>query len=228
MEGKELGVRREEKDTSPLTPHASQQGFFLVFEGPEGSGKSTQIRLLAERLRAAGCEPLLSREPGGTPAADAIRQVILDPKLRIDPLSEFLLYSASRAQHVSEVIKPALEAGKLVLCDRFAGASVAYQGYGRGLELDFIHELTARVTHNLKPDLTILLELEPEIGLKRIAARGNKDRLERADLSFHQRVHEGFLAQAKADSSWVIIDAEDDETALAEKIWQTVQMRLPL
>ena len=107
-------------------------GTFIVFEGPEGAGKTTQIARLAERLRARGLEPVLTREPGGTKAADAIRQVILEPTLTINPLTEFLLYSASRAQHVEEVIRPALERGQTVVSDRFSGASVAYQGYGRG------------------------------------------------------------------------------------------------
>ena len=108
------------------------KGFFIAFEGPEGSGKSTQIRHLAKRLEEVERDFIVTKEPGGTPAGDAVRTVLLDPSLRIDPLPEFLLYSASRAQHVEEVIKPALNAGKLVVSDRFAGASVAYQGYGRG------------------------------------------------------------------------------------------------
>ena len=147
-------------------------GFFIVFEGPEGAGKTTQIARLAAQLRAHGVEPVLTREPGGTRAADAIRQVILEPTLTIGPLTEFLLYSASRAQHVEEVIRPALECGKLVISDRFFGASVAYQGYGRGLELDFVYSLTERVTGGLQPDLVLLLDLDPEVGLKRVAARG--------------------------------------------------------
>jgi energy-coupling factor transporter ATP-binding protein EcfA2 len=119
---------------------------FIVFEGPEGAGKSTQIKHLVNALREQSLEVVQTREPGGTPAADAIRKVILDPTLTISPLTEFLLYSASRAQHVEEVIKPALEHCKVVICDRFFGASVAYQGYGRGLELEFIYSLTEKVT----------------------------------------------------------------------------------
>ena len=168
----------------------------------------------------------MTKEPGGTPAGDAIREVLLNPELRIDPLPEFLLYSASRAQHVEEVIQPALNAGKLIISDRFAGASVAYQGYGRGLDLSFVRALSEKVTNGVHPDLTLLLDIEPERGLERVAKRGQKDRLEQADLSFHQEVRRGFLEQAKEDESWVVLDAEQPEEVLAEAIWQVVVGRL--
>lgn len=196
---------------------------FIVFEGPEGAGKTTQIKRLVETLKIANVSPVVTREPGGTPAADAIRSVILNPTLEINALSEFLLYSASRAQHVDEVIKPAIEMGKTVICDRFFGASVAYQGYGRGLDLDFIYDLTQRVTQSIKPDLVLLLDIDPELGLKRIASRGQKDRLELADISFHRRVREGFLAQAKDNTSWVVLNANQNEDNLAAMIWATVK-----
>ncbi|CAN5860356.1 dTMP kinase [soil metagenome] len=201
-------------------------GTFIVFEGPEGAGKTTQIARLAAQFRARGLEPVLTREPGGTGAADAIRRVILDPGLTVNPLTEFLLYSASRAQHVDEVIRPALEQAKFVVSDRFFGASVAYQGYGRGLELGFIYSLTEHVTGGLQPDLVLLLDLDPEVGLERIAARGQKDRLELADLAFHRRVRAGFLKQAEEDSSWVVFDAAQGEEALAHEIWTTVESLL--
>ena len=200
--------------------------FFIVFEGPEGAGKTTQIKHLEQVLRTRGLSPILTREPGGTPAADAIRQVILDPTLEINPLTEFLLYSASRAQHVDEVIKPALARNRMVICDRFYGASVAYQGYGRGLELDFIYALTKRVTQELEPDLVLFLDIEPELGLERIAARGQKDRLELADLSFHKKVYKGFLAQVEASDNWHSFDANVSEEELAEAIWQKVELFL--
>ena len=209
-----------------MKERATSPGFFIAFEGPEGAGKTTQIRRLGERLTACGKEPLITREPGGTPAADAIRRVVLEPTFTIGPLAEFLLYSASRAQHVDEVIKPALQRGELVVSDRFAGASVAYQGYGRGLELDFITSLNERVTRGVRPDLTLLLDLEPEAGLARVAGRGQKDRLERADLSFHRRVRQGFLEQASTDARWVVLDASVDEAALAERVWAVVEERL--
>ena len=199
---------------------------FIVFEGPEGAGKSTQIRHLSERLRAGGIPPLLTREPGGTPAADAIREVILNPELNINPLAEFLLYSASRAQHVAEVIQPALERQELIISDRYFGASVAYQGYGRGLELDFIYDLSQRVTLGIRPDLVILLDIDPALGLERIAQRGQTDRLERADLAFHRRVRQGFLRQAQDDEVWHILDATQSEKELSDAIWHLVQQHL--
>jgi dTMP kinase len=201
-------------------------GLFIAFEGPEGGGKSTQIALLGERLRLAGIDPVLTREPGGTPTGDAIRKVVLDPALEVAPLTEFLLYSASRAQHVEEVVAPALAAGGVVVSDRFSGASLAYQGYGRNLDLEFIERLTERVTGGLQPDLTVLLDLDPAAGLERIATRGNSDRLEQADLEFHQRVRQGFLEQARAQD-WLVLDATLSENELAEAIWPRVEGMLP-
>ena len=199
-------------------------GVFVAFEGPEGAGKSTQLRHLQRRLQAAGLGPVVTKEPGGTPLGERVRElVLLEPDLDIAPLSEFLLYSASRAQLVQEVIKPSLAAGKLVLCDRFAGASVAYQGYGRGLPLEFIHTVTQQATGGLEPDLTLLFDLEPEIGLARVAARGQKDRLEGADLAFHQRVREGFWAQAKTNPTWRTFDASLAERELKNLVWEVIQ-----
>ena len=195
---------------------------FIVFEGPEGAGKTTQIRELARRLEAKHLNLVVTREPGGTPASDAIREVILNPKLEINPLTEFLLYSASRAQHVADVISPALEQGKTVISDRFYGASVAYQGYGRGLELAFIYDLTNRVTAGVNPDLVLLLDIDPVEGLKRVARRGQKDRLELADLSFHQKVRQGFLQQASDNATWVVVDASQKPETLADMIWEMV------
>jgi dTMP kinase len=199
------------------------RGPFIAFEGPEGAGKSTQILRLAARLRAQDLDPVVTREPGGTPAADRIRSVILDGTLRIDPLTEFLLYSASRAQHVSEVIAPALAAGRAVLTDRFTAASVAYQGYGRGLDLDFVTSLNARAAHALVPDITLLFDVTPEVGLARVRSRGHLDRLEAADVDFHRRVRRGFLAQAEADPArWHVLDAEAGPGVLEAAVWQAV------
>jgi dTMP kinase len=199
------------------------RGLFIAFEGPEGGGKSTQIVRLAARLRAEGVDPVVTREPGGTPAADRIRAVILDPDLRVDPLTEFLLYAASRAQHVSEVIRPALEAGRVVLTDRFTAASVAYQGYGRGLDVDFVRSLNARAAQGLVPDLTLLFDLHPEVGLARARARGGLDRLEGADAAFHGRVREGFLAQAVEDPArWLVLAAAAGPGPLESGVWEAV------
>ncbi|MEX2540941.1 MAG: dTMP kinase [Trueperaceae bacterium] len=202
-------------------------GLFIAFEGPEGGGKSTQIAALDARLRASGVDPVVTREPGGTGAGDAIRRVVLDPALEVAPLTEFLLYSASRAQLVSEILTPALAAGRVVVSDRFSGASLAYQGYGRRLELDFIEELTQRATGGLRPDLTVLLDLEPEQGLERISTRGDSDRLELADLEFHRRVRRGFLNQATGREDWLVLDATLLEEDLAKAIWQRVSPLLP-
>lgn len=194
-------------------------GLFIAFEGPEGGGKSTQIAMLGKHLRSQGIEPLLTREPGGTPAGEAIRQVVLEPALEVAPLTEFLLYSASRAQLVSDVLAPALREGRVVVSDRFSGASVAYQGYGRGLDLTFVEELSSTVTAGLRPDLTVLLDLDPAHGLRRVSARGSSDRLEQADLDFHERVRRGFLAQAKSQD-WLVLDATLAAEELAETIWR--------
>jgi dTMP kinase len=203
-------------------------GLFVAFEGPEGAGKSTQLVRLAARLRTDGHDPLVTREPGGTPAGDQIREVILAPDLRVDPLTEFLLYSASRAQHVAEVIEPALAAGRVVLTDRYTAASVAYQGHGRGIDLAFVHDLNHRVTHGIAPELTVLFDLEPELGLQRVHERGASDRLENADLDFHHRVREGFLSQAAAaPDRWLVLDASLGPGALETSVWEAVVGRLP-
>ncbi len=216
--------------TPPAAPQGSPPpapgGRFIVFEGPEGSGKSTQIARLTERLRRRGHQPLVTREPGGTPAGEAVRAVLLDPRYRIGALAEFLMYAASRAQHVEEVIVPALEAGRVVISDRFAAASVAYQGYGRGLDLAFVTSVNARATAGVTPGLTLLLDLDPADGLRRAAARADHDRLEAEDLAFHQRVREGFLAQARHDPSWQVIDASAAEDVVAEQVWRRVAVVL--
>jgi dTMP kinase len=198
-------------------------GLFVAFEGPEGAGKSSQILRLAQRLRAEGFDPVVTREPGGSPAGDRVRALLLDPSLTLDPLSELLLYAAGRAQHVAELIAPALAAGRLVLTDRFSAATVAYQGYGRQLDLAFVEALNERVTLGHRPDLTVLLDLPPQVGLARVAARGAADRLERAALDFHRRVREGFLAQAAAaPERWTVVDAGRDPEAVAQAVWAAV------
>jgi dTMP kinase len=198
-------------------------GHLFVFEGPEGAGKSTQVARLAARLRAAGFDPLVTREPGGTPAGDRVRTLLLDPDLRVDAVTEFLLYAAARAQHVAEVIGPALAEGRVVVSDRFSAASVAYQGYGRGLDVDWIHDVNARVTAGLTPDLILLLDLDPVVGLSRAANRGRPDRLEAAALDFHLRVREAFRAQAHADPArWRVIDATEPPANVESRIWRAV------
>ncbi len=208
----------------PARPAPEARGRFVVFEGPEGAGKSSQLLLLKERLLAAGIEPLFTREPGGTPLGEAVREVVLDPRLKVDALAEFLLYSAARAQHVRDVIAPALAAGKDVVCDRFTAASVAYQGYGRGLDLQLVESLNRRVADGLTPDLTVLLDIDPGLGLARASGRAVHDRLEAAGLAFHHRVREGFVAQSQAQSGgrWVRIDADTAPESLADAVWRAV------
>lgn len=200
---------------------------FVTFEGPEGAGKSTQLARLAGWLEAEGRAHVVTREPGGTPLGTRVRDVLLDPALSIDPLPEFLLYSASRAQLVRGVIRPALARGEVVLCDRYADSSLAYQGAGRGLAPAFLADLTREVTGGLTPDLTVLLDLDPAVGLARAARRGQPDRLEQADLGFHRRVRQGFLDLAAGERGrFLVLDADLSAEDLARTIRRAVGERL--
>jgi len=202
--------------------------FFLSIEGPDGSGKTTQARLLAEHLRQAGHDVLLAREPGGTPIGDQIRQVLfsLDNK-GMSPESEFLLFSASRAQLVREVLRPHLQRGGLVVCDRFADSSLAYQGYGHGLELEMVQAVTRLATGGLRPNLTVLLDLPAEDGLARRKQGGRWNRLDDYDLEFHQRVRQAFLGLAAADPArWVTVDGRPAVEEVQREIQRVVDPRL--
>jgi len=187
---------------------------FITLEGPDGSGKTTQIELLAERLRDLGHEVLITREPGGTSIGDQIRAVVHDVKnVEMTRETEFLLYSASRAQIVRQVIQPHLERGGTVLCDRFADSSMAYQGYGRKLDLDMIGCISGFATGGLTPDLTIYLDLPVEVGLQRkqsahAAESGEWNRLDQQTTDFHRQVRQGYLEMAQADPGrWLVVDA---------------------
>jgi len=182
------------------------KGRFITFEGMEGSGKSTQITLLADYLRGAGKLVTFTREPGGTPIGDQVRSILLDPENKgLDPTAELLLYAASRAQHLREVILPALESGGIVLCDRFSDATLAYQGFGRGLDQETIHLLDRIVTSGMRPHLTILLDISPAVGLARARGRNTacgleaEARFENEALAFHDRVRRGYLALAEQE-----------------------------
>lgn len=175
-------------------------GVFITFEGVEGSGKSTQIERLRQYLGSMGYAVVVTREPGGTPIAEAIREVLLDPaNSGMCPAAELLLYEAARAQHVDELIRPALEASKVVLCDRFADSTTAYQGAGRGLTPEILSRLHEIATGGMRPDLTVVIDVPAEVGLARARHAGAVDRIEAESIAFHERVREGFLGLAKAE-----------------------------
>ena len=208
-------------------------GCFITFEGGEGCGKSTQIRLLAERLRAAGKQVLLTREPGGTELAEKIRALVREESA--DPpnfRAETLLFLASRAQVVENVIRPALAAGTWVLCDRFADSTFAYQGYGRGLDLDEIKRINSFATDGLVPDRTVLLDVSPEVSAKRMRAREaatntEADRMEKVGDGFHSRLAKGFLELAAAEPErFVVIPADGSVEEVEEAIWNSIRPML--
>lgn len=174
---------------------------FVTFEGIEGSGKSSHLRALAARLRSAGHDVVETREPGGTPAGQALRRLLLGAEaVPLEPLTELYIYCADRAQHVAEVIRPALRAGRVVLCDRFSDSTLAYQGHGRGLDLETIRALDALARDGVRPDLTFVLDVPVGEGLRRASARGDGgDRFEHAPTDFHERVRTGFHALAAAE-----------------------------
>jgi dTMP kinase len=198
---------------------------FITFEGVEGSGKSTQIRLLHQHLLESGIPVLLTREPGGCPIADAIRAILLDPaNQEMTARTELLLYAAARAQHVEQLIRPALAAGTTVLCDRFIDATTAYQGGGRGLDAGLIGELNAVATGGLTPDLTLLLDFSAEEGVERARRRnlqGNlldEGRFELETFDFHRRVRQGYLELAAREGRFQVIDASGSAAQVAARI----------
>jgi len=202
--------------------------FFITIEGPDGSGKSTQARLLADHLAGQGYDVLFTREPGGTEIGDQIRRVImsLDNK-QMSPQAEFLLFSASRAQLVREVIQPKLAAGGVVVCDRFYDSSLAYQGYGHQLDLDQLRSVTEFVTAGLVPDLTLLLDLPSQVGLNRRREAGLWNRLDDYDLAFHERVRTGYQQLAQAEPRrWVVVDATRSKAEIQSKMQEAVLPRL--
>jgi dTMP kinase len=197
----------------------SGRGVFITFEGGEGSGKSTQLKLLARRLGAARVPVRTLREPGGTTVGEAIRTILLDPEhAGLDETTEILLYEAARAQLVAEVIEPALDAGEIVLCDRFYDSTIAYQGYARGIDLDEVASLNRAAAGGLTPDRTLVLDIDPRLGIHR-ATRHGADRLEGEDLAFHDAVRAGFLAIAAEEPARVrVVDADGSVEEVAERV----------
>ncbi len=184
-------------------------GTFISFEGIDGSGKSTQLRLLANFLRANGCDPLLTREPGGTPVGNRLRAALLDAQEQVDPLTELLVFAADRAQHVRRVLRPAIEQGVVVFSDRYADATAAYQGAGRGFSRELITEIIELATEGLKPDLTVLFDLSVSESVMRTRRRSNGkqrgDRLDSETDDFHTRVREAYLELARREPERVKI-----------------------
>lgn len=205
----------------PATPVSGRRGLLIAFEGGEACGKSTQARLLAERLGA-----LLTREPGGTPVGERVRALLLDPGSGpLDPRAEALLLAAARAQHVAQVVVPALTAGRTVVTDRFSHSSLAYQGHGRGLPLDEVRALSEWATGGLWPDAVVLLDLAAGEAESR---RGRPDRFESEDPEFHRRVEAGFRALAAGETDrWRVVDASGTVGEVADKVWAALGGLVP-
>jgi dTMP kinase len=206
---------------------------FITFEGPEGSGKTTQIELLSAYLEEKGYSVLATREPGGTSIGDQIRAILLDPhNTEMLPASEALLFSAARAQIVNQVIRPHLAQGDIVLCDRYADSTLAYQGYGHGLGLETLHTITALATEELKPDLTVYLDIDVEEGLRRKlaahkASNSEWNRIDRQEMAFHRRVRDGYLQMAAREPDrWLVIDATQPLEAIQASIRARVEAKL--
>jgi dTMP kinase len=217
--GADMGVRT-----------ARAQGRFIVLEGPDGAGKSVQASRLAERLRGSGYPVTITREPGGTPLGEQVRAIVLDPSdVRRGPVADALLFNAARSQHVSDVIRPALERGDVVICDRYATSTMAYQGYGSGLDRDLLASVQAFATAGLQPDLVVVIDVPVEVGLARRGA-GSVDELtrfedgDRHDLAFHQRVRAGYLEMAAADPAhWAVIDGDGTPDEVAVSVARAVE-----
>ncbi|MGE5553821.1 MAG: dTMP kinase [Betaproteobacteria bacterium] len=211
---------------------AGGRGLFITLEGPDGGGKSTQAARLTERLRARGVPVVFTREPGGTPVGEALRQIILDPRNDLAGETEVLLYAASRAQNVEQVIRPALAEGKVVLAERFVDSSLAYQGYALGRGIEAVRQINVFATGGLVPDLTLLLDVTPEVGLSRVGARAGgeaADRIERRRLEYHRRVREYYLMLAREEPGRVRVIPTDGRTPdeLEAELWAELAARWP-
>ena len=205
-------------------------GLFVTFEGGEGSGKSTQLARLDERLRRSGFDPLVVREPGGTRLAESIRALLLDTGAPIGGVTEALLMVAARSDLVATRLRPALDTGRIVLCDRYTDSTLAYQGGGRGLDGAMLAAWNRAATGGLQPDLTLLFDLDPELGLaRRVASHGGTNRIDLESESFHGRVRERYLQLARAEPArFTVLDADRGAPELAERVWSVVAARLPI
>ena len=200
---------------------------FITFEGGEGSGKTLQAKALYRKLSRLAIPALLTYEPGGTPLGDIIRRWLKRAQnTDISPLTELLMFNAARAQLVEEIIQPNLKSGKVVICDRYADSTIAYQGYGRGLDLGIVRAINNATTDKLEPGLTILLDMPAEEGLVRKRAKGD-DRFEQESIAFHQRVRDGYLKMAaNGPERWLVVDAGQSKAKIMENIWQRVSQLL--
>ncbi|MFC2061802.1 dTMP kinase [Elusimicrobiota bacterium] len=202
------------------------KGKFITFEGPEGCGKSTQTGLLVEYLKSKDLNVIHTREPGGVSIAEELREILLKPGNTIFPRAELMLYASGRAQHTQELIQPALEEGKFVVCERYTHASIAYQGYGRGLDIGLIRDLNKIATEGIAPDLTILIDIDVEEGLTRVRKSNRTfDRLESENIEFHRKVRQGYLKLAGEDPDMVIVDAKEDKEKIHKTIIETLVSR---
>lgn len=197
-------------------------GKFIVIEGVEGVGKSRQCALLSKALEEKGLPVVVTREPGGAPLSEMLRTLILDPLYSPDPVTELYLYSAARRDHLNKVVFPALEAGKIVVCDRFIYSTLAYQGYGRGIDLDFIREINAHTIYPLTVDLALFLDVPPEAGFLRKGGADKKDRLERETIEFFDRVYDGFKRMSAAGEI-VAVDANGEKEQTAANILRAIE-----
>lgn len=200
------------------------KGIFITFEGGEGSGKSVQCKKLAESLTKLGHQVLLTREPGGTDGAEKIRSLVLSGDAdRWDPLTESLLYMAARSHHWTNVIKPALDLGKIVISDRFNDSSIVYQGYCKNVDINFLNSIYTQITGGIYPDLTYILSIPPEIGIKRALKRpenNDETRFEKMDITFHDKVLNCFLDLAKTDKRFVLVDGNRDINTIQNEIFE--------
>lgn len=204
------------------------KGKFITFEGAEGSGKTTQADMLAQRLQKEGRDVVIARDPGSTYTAERIREILLDPRAKMDGICDLFLYSASRRVYVCEIVKPNLEAGRIVISDRFYDSTTAYQGYGSGVDLEIIDYLNHIASMGIVPDLTFLLDIDAEQGLIKAGKRGRADRIEARDMAFHRRVAEGYrdIARKNPERFRVIPWQEGKQDKMHEKIYQETRKLL--